>query len=321
MKLLLGNIDYRTHMTDEGEQLQRGLVDAGWTIAGYGYGDGCRSVKKLLERHNPSMVFIQDKRDWSRDSRGCFNSRVHFEELPLLAAHPAKKISVFKDAGSVIDYQRRSIEEVGADAVVTYYHSRSVLSLNPWLVGRRLIRTYHSVDADLVRTINLHQTRRRGIVTGAVSSLYPLRRLVADHHGKLRIDLQRHPGYHNHGSHTPTYLKLLARFKVHVATCSVFRFALRKIIESVAVGCTPVTNLPAWDVLPEIDDALVRVSEHADLDEMQCAIDFAEKNWTEDKAIYFSAKAAAYYDFRIAGQRLDRSINEDSRPDNVRQLC
>jgi hypothetical protein len=33
-KLVLANIDYRRHMTDEGEQLQAGLEAAGWILAG-----------------------------------------------------------------------------------------------------------------------------------------------------------------------------------------------------------------------------------------------------------------------------------------------
>jgi hypothetical protein len=49
----------------------------------------------------------------------------------------------------------------------------------------------------------------------------------------------------------------------HVATASSYHFALRKIIESVACGCTPVTNLPAYDVLPEIDPVLVRIDDDA----------------------------------------------------------
>jgi hypothetical protein len=96
------------------------------------------------------------------------------------------------------------------------------------------------------------------MVSGAASNAYPLRQRVIRDALDLGVDVLRHPGYGNQGPRTPEYMRHLAGYKVHVATASMYGFALRKIIESVAMGCTVVTDLPAYDVLPEIDGALVQ---------------------------------------------------------------
>ena len=93
-----------------------------------------------------------------------------------------------------------------------------------------------------------------------------------------------------------------------VATASRFHFALRKIIESVAVGCAPITNLPAWDVLPEIDEALVRVPDSISTSDLRSVIDEAERAWDLDRARHFAARACDFYDYRAAGLRLDAAI-------------
>jgi hypothetical protein len=95
-----------------------------------------------------------------------------------------------------------------------------------------------------------------------------------------------------------------------VATASRYGFALRKIVESVAMGATPITDLPAYDVLPEIDQALVRISPVATLAELKEAIDTAERAWNLDRALYFAESARHFYDYRKIGKRLDRLILE-----------
>jgi hypothetical protein len=74
------------------------------------------------------------------------------------------------------------------------------------------------------------------------------------------------------------------------------------------MGCTPVTNLPCWDCLPEIDDALVRIKDDADPDQLKEAVDRAESEWNPQRAWYFADTARKWYDFRAVGARLDRNI-------------
>lgn len=306
MKLVLANIDLKRHMTDEGEQLQSGLEHAGWTLAGHGYGDGCKDVHDLVIRHRPDIVLVTQREDWDRNLAGCFDPAVSFENVAYLAQCECYKAAVIKDSPSGI--QRTGCREIRADAIVHYYHERAVKALSPWMERYRMIRTYHSVDAEYCGSLDLAQERKRGVVSGASSDVYPIRRMAMANVRGLRIKHHKHPGYGNRGSATRDYLAMLAGYKVHVATASQFGFALRKIIESVAAGCTPVTDLPEWDVLPEIDGALVRIPQGASMDDLKAAIDHAEQSWNLDRALEYAKKTWAYYDYRAAGARLSASL-------------
>lgn len=317
--LVLANVDYRTHMTDEGDQLQLGLESAGWRLAGAGYGDGLRHVPRLLDRHQPEVVFVQDKRDWDPASGICFRSDVAFQESGALARHAAvKRLAVVKDAGSSIEYHRQFCEEIAAHAVLIYYHERSVLAVSPWLRAYPLVRAYHTVDAVLLEHIDITTARRRALVSGAVSpQVYPLRKQAFEHARKFGIDVMRHPGYNNRRSSTPSYLRALATYRVHVATASVYGFALRKIIESVAVGATPVTNLPSYDVLPQIDAALVRIPPHASLSEVRDAVDHADRTWNLEERREYARRARVWYDWRAMGIRNSEAMQAAVRPREV----
>jgi hypothetical protein len=298
-------------MTDEGEQLQAGLASHGWTLAGYGYGDGCTDVPALLVRHKPSILFVQDKRDWDRNNPGGSfgNRRLHFDRINVLAQREdIFRVGVCKDAGSMQDYQAAAAAEIDADALVIYYHPKSVLEHGPWLRGYQLIRTYHSIDARHCAAFPLDRPRLRGLVSGACGPVYPLRTRAAQNAEALRIDVLPHPGYGAAGCWVGDYLQILSHYRVSVATASRYGFALRKIIESVAMGCTPVTDLPAYDVLPEIDKALVRVPANCSLDILRAAIDQADRSWNIERAQYFADCARRFYDYRYLGRKLDAAI-------------
>jgi glycosyltransferase involved in cell wall biosynthesis len=316
VNVVLANRDYGpaaegwgAHTTDEGMQLQVGLEHAGWTLAGAGYGDGCRDVPTLLERFRPEVVFVQDPRDWDPTSHGSFRKDIGFERVEVLRNRPdIFRAVVVKDAGSVREYQREFFERIGADAAVVYYHPDVVLGLNPWLTAASLVRTYHTVEPAQCMRPDPAVPRKRAVVTGAVSKAYPLREQVVKAASSIGVDVVRHPGYHNRGAHTPAYLALLARYRVHVATASRFGFALRKLVESVAVGATPVTNLPALDRLPEIDGALVRVSPEATVEEVADAVSAADRGWDSEERAAWATKARARYDWRVEGRRLSDAL-------------
>src|SRR5678815_1320397 len=127
-KVVLANVDYQRHMTSEGDELQRGLESAGWTLSGAGY-DGIRDVRQMIDRYKPEAVFVQDKRDWDSSSAGCYNKQIEFQQLHVLNQHPEiLKIAVVKDAGTATSYQRGFCEEIAADVVAIYYHEQSVIA-------------------------------------------------------------------------------------------------------------------------------------------------------------------------------------------------
>lgn len=317
-KLYLANLWNKWHATNENEQLQSGLARAGWTLVGFGYGDGCTHVPTLLARHKPDAVFVSDMREWREDSFARYDPRVTFRDYECLGERPdVFKIMVAKDAGSMIEFQRKYAETIGADALLNFYHAKSVMEFSPWMAPYTKVRTYHTVDPSFIKTLDLARTRLRGIVSGAASPVYPLRQLAMANYQALDIDLQLHPGYDCGGSRTNDYLWRLSQYKTHVACASRFGFALRKIIESVAVGCVPITDLPAYDALPEIDDALVRVPTDIGVRELRGVISKAEAGWTLDRAMHFAGKAWAFYDWREMGRRLDANLVAPASPAEV----
>lgn len=307
-RVIFGNIDYKSHMSTEGMEFQRGLETAGWIITGKGfYPNHERDVLAVLDKHRPDVVLVHDKRDFD-PSHGGFMGGIMPQNLDMLAESKVFKIAVVKDAGSSIEYHKAFCEQIKADAVVTYYHDQSVLKLSPWLANYKLLRTYHTVDADEIAKLNLTGGRLRAIVTGAVSSVYPTRKRAIENRMFIGLDVFPHPGYDNKRASTPSYLAALSQYRVHVATASAYGFALRKIIESVAVGTTPVTNLPIYDVLPFIDGALVRISADASREEIKDAVARADASWNLSERLHFSRLACQHYNWHVMGEALSELI-------------
>lgn len=301
--IVLGNVDYRRHMTTEGDQFQEGLRAAGWPICGTGF-DGYTDVPLILDRYRPDTIVIHDPRDWDPSSAIAFRKDLGFTRLSALRTAEAFKAIVVKDAASSLVYQARIFRQVGADAAITYYHARSIWKNADWLQHVPLIRTYHSLDADDLAAIPMGSDRRAVVVSGALSKAYPLRqRVVRDSH-VLGVDVIPHPGYSNKGARTPAYCRLLGGYKVSIATASMYGFALRKIIEGVAVGCTVITDLPAYDVLPAIDGALVRVPATINPPELASVIAAAVLSWDPLERALWAARARLFYDYRALGRRL-----------------
>lgn len=306
MRIVLSNISYSRHTTNEGNELQLGLEHAGYRLVGKGYGDDLRNVPEILKRYSPKVIVVSDVRDWHRDSPGNFGDlSLHFDNYECLKErNDILKIVVAKDAGTAVDFQSRFAKSIGAQAAICYYHDNAVLPLSPWLSDMKRIRTYHSVDGDLASSIPIVGGRSRAIVTGAVGVVYPLRKMIFSESHQIGVETLRHPGYKATKCFTPEYLRKLASFKVHVATCSSYNFALRKIIESVAMGCTPVTNLPEWDRLPEIDEYLYRIPSNLSMNQVRQAIDKAESSWNIERASEGAKKAVTYYNWKSSGRRL-----------------
>lgn len=312
--LLFGNIDYRRHMTTEGDQFQRGLAADGWTVTGRGF-DDLLDVPTILRTYSPRRIVVHDPRDWDPASPIAFRKDCGFQRVATLAASPAFKAIVVKDAASSLAYQAKMYRTIGAHAAITYYHHASIRRNAEWLRTVPLIRTYHSVDADDLAGIPWRDDRRPLVVSGALSTAYPLRQRVVRDAKILGVDVLKHPGYGNRGPVTPAYCRMLAGYKVAIATASMYGFALRKIIEAVAVGCTVVTDLPAYDVLPEIDGALVRVKPTINPPELASVLTAAVTAWDPLERRAWAQTARATYDYRALGRRLSASIAAAVRAD------
>src|SRR5690606_34111233 len=148
-RLALGVESMRRHMTDEGWQLFAGLGRAGYLLCGHDLPINRTDVRELLDEYGPSVVVLQDKREWegltadrSRDPRMRFR-RVN----ALMQRQDVFTLTVLKDAHARPEYHRESAREIGCHAWVVYYHPRIVAHLAPYVRERHLVRTYHTVDA------------------------------------------------------------------------------------------------------------------------------------------------------------------------------
>lgn len=300
----------RRHMTDEGWQIMDALNHSGYKLCGYNLTNNETHVPTLLKEFNPSVVVLQDKREWDVKSNCFREQRALFTGVEALAQDPSIfKLTILKDSHSGPSFHEKSADEIGCHAWIIYYHPRIVAHLAPYVRPQHLIRTYHTLDSSLVPPFS--PDRSKALFSGAVSSAYPERMEFVRHIDRLQnIDYLKHPGYHRNGTHTPDFLKRLSQYKVSICTTSKYGYALRKIIESVACGCRVITDLPSDDVLPGIDDCLIRIPHCPGLKIWRNTINQALASYDPEYQSHYAAIAQARYDFRNEGLRLADSIDD-----------
>lgn len=301
----------RRHMTDEGWQIMQALEHANYNLCGYGF-LLCGDVEAVLRRFDPSIVVMQDKREWEGRTAGKgFDERERFQNVEELKRHRRIfKLTVLKDAQNNPDYHRESADEIGCHAWIIYYHPKIVKHLAPYVREKHLIRTYHSIDATLVPEYSA--IKRCGVLlSGALSGAYPWRQRLVQYRSALSgVVCKPHPGYHRGGTETPEFLKLLSQFKVAICTSSVYGYALRKIIEATAAGCRVVTNLPEDEILPEIDGNLVRVDPSVSIKDLSDLLEHLQDIYNPALQRYFAHSAKCFYDYRVQGVKLALDIEQ-----------
>lgn len=294
-------------MTDEGWQLQQGLIENGFEPWGKGFENDSTDVAEIVAATKPDIAVVIDKREWDASMRGAFDKAAEFRNINALAdRHEICKITVCKDAASVLRYQEDWANELRADGFICYYGYSQIGQYSRWISPKRYIRTRHSVDA--ARVPALGDYRGGAMVSGARNKhVYPFRETCFRYSEFLGVKVQPHPGYHNCGTCTPHFLDALATWKVHLCCASRYDFLLRKIIESVACGCTVITDLKEY--VPEIDGALIRVPTDIAPEALKPIIKKAIREWSFDSALEWSAKAKSHYDYHVAGARLSDRID------------
>ena len=306
----------RHHTTDEGWQLFAGLEHADWTLVGHALPNSLTNVPAILDAFKPSTVLLQDKREWEGRTAGGpaagYNNQERFSSVEALLQRPdVFKLTVLKDAQNSPQYHCHSAEEIGCHAWVVYYHPRIVKHLAPFVRERHLVKTWHSVDRDIVPPFRAFTRTDRCIASGAISGAYPLRTQVRGWAGRGElpdVDWIPHPGYGRDKCHTPEYLRRLSEYKVAICTSSIYGYALRKIVEATACGCRVITDLPEDEVMPEIDGNLVRVDPAIRPREMREIVRKEIADWEPWAQERMASRAKEWYDFREVGQRLTNDI-------------
>jgi hypothetical protein len=305
-KIALAVEGMRRHITDEGWQLMEGLECAGYRLFGKNLPDNYVDVHQILRIVSPDTIVMQDKREWDPRAKAKDPS-MQFLNVQALRESPAFKLTIIKDAHQRQMYHAESATEIGAHAWITYYHPKIVCHLAKYVRPEHLIRTYHTVDADIVP---LFQDKRRGcLLSGAIGRAYPLRnRLLYMSKSISHCDVLPHPGYNTPGPFTPDFLKTLSQYKVAVCTSSIYGYALRKIIEATACGCMVLTDLPVDDVLPEIDENLARIHPDWRFQRICRIINEMYQNWDPDRQRERAERAKKFYDYVPMCERLAQDI-------------
>jgi hypothetical protein len=303
-------------MSSENWELQIGMEAAGYELWGAGFPDrDHRSVIKIVDETDPSVVMVQDKREWDPSKPGCFDKQAAWRKVEHLPYRPdVFRATVIVDAHQDPVYHRAAHIEIGAHAWLHYYHGDIVSLFCPWLRPEHMIRIYHSVNRDNVPEFTADRPGK-ALLAGAIDDMgtYPLRRMIAEttaRGGLPGVDYLHHPGYGANGSATPGFLERLSGYKVLIVTCSIFGYAIRKLFEGVACGCTVITDLSGYDELPEIDHALVRVPSDITMRDLRGVVDRAVADWDAECARENAEACLGYYDWRPAGVRAAEQIDK-----------
>lgn len=310
--IFLGVESMRNHMTDEGWQIALACKHSGYTLCGHNLTLNSVDVLDILERINPGIVILQDKREWDV-SPNCFRDKqAKFKNVNYLKFRDDLfKLTILKDAHQKPHYHMESANEIDCHAWITYYNSNVVKHVAPYVRKEHLIRTYHSIDSNIVPEFSEVSNREKAFLSGAISNVYPMRKkLVRMLPALPRVVYKQHPGYHRYKCHTPEYLKLLSKFKISICTSSIYGYALRKIIESTACGCIVITDLPKDEELPFIEDNLIRVNSDITRTDFNNLIADLERNYNYELQEYLAGKAKYFYDYRVQGERLVSQIQE-----------
>jgi hypothetical protein len=279
---------------------------------GHNIGRSETDTLRILAGYQPGTLVVQDKREWEcRTAGGRGGSEYAFRNVQCLKEYTdVFKLTVLKDAHQQPAYHRGSAEEMGVHAWVVYYDPAIMKHLAPYIREKHCIRTHHCVDPERVPAFS---SRRSGcILSGAISKVYPLRErlLRGIRSGRISGVYHRHPGYGRGVCATNDYLQMLSRFRVAFCTTSTYGYAVRKIIEAMACGCLVVTDLPKDDVLPKIDEFLVRVSSEistkdlGDLSRDLCNL------WNPERQRESSERTKRFYSYKAVGLLLAQDIEK-----------
>jgi hypothetical protein len=300
----------KRHMTNEGWQIFEGLECNGYELHGFNIPiHNSTYVPTILKETNPSTLIIQDKREWDTRPGDFREQRARFFGVEKLRERTdIFKLTIFKDAHQRSQYHAAAATEMGCHAWIIYYHPDRVKEYSGFVRPQHMIRTYHTIDPLLVPEYGRH-IRQGCLLSGAVSSAYPLRTMLFRYHNNLPdTQVLQHPGYHMRGCATPNFLKYLSTFKIAICTASVYGYALRKIIEATACGCVVITDLPEFDKLPEIDGNLCRIPSGSSVQFVADVIKRLIDEYNPERQKYFADCAMLYYDYKEETRRLADKI-------------
>ena len=307
-KLVLGVHSMQNHTTDEGWQITHGLSLNGYRHCGHMLEEKETDVANLIEKHHPGTIVVQDVREWDVQSNDFRDKEARFTRVESMKSEESLfRVTVLKDSHQRPEYHSRESDRIGVHAWIVYYNDRIVKHLAPYVRPQHLIRTTHSIDSLTVPDFS-NDRPFNCLFSGAVSGAYPLRQRMLTFRKYLPMHVHNHPGYHRNGCVVPDFLKLLNQFKVSICTSSRYGYSLRKLIESTACGCRVITDLPVDEILPVVEENLIRISPMASRIEMKRVIEVVVNSYDYEKQRDLAKRAIEHYDYRAVCSRLANDI-------------
>lgn len=309
-RVVLGVSSMKDHMTDEGWQITYGLSLNGYVHCGYGLDDPETDVRKIIEKHNPGTIVVQDPREWDVHRGDFRDMNARFLNVESMKEDSKTfRVTILKDSHQKNSYQRDHALSMGIHAWIVYYNERIVKHLAPYVRPKHLIRTSHSIDKSIVPEF-CDDRKNNCLISGAVSRAYPLRQRIVNARRPLQVVCHKHPGYHRNGSAVPEFLATLNTFKVSICTSSMYGYSLRKLIESTACGCKVITDLPSDEIMPCIEENLIRIDRRQSLVAIRKVIQNAVGDYNYEKQRKIADRAIEHYHYENVCRRLSDDIKK-----------
>jgi len=312
------------YASDTVHLLQRGLELQGYKLFGRGFFSPAdrdnTDIRAVCETEQPEIVFCQAANTWMPGARQATGEvpGANFTNYEWLGRHPdIYRVTQYADPRSHQDKHRLwQTEQFRPHAILVRYDPSDIIKHNPWIERSRLVRIHHSVTREYVGVIRV----RSGcaILCGCLhSGIYPMRarlhREITSSGDTDRFTLRPHHRWaHEGGSAVPDFMKALAHHRVCIVCTSAYRWPLKKHYEATAAGCAVITNLPASEQVPVIEENLTRVPSDISLRDLTTLVCKLSREWDLERQRDLSRRTVERYDYRAEAARM-AAVLEDRR--------
>lgn len=292
-----------------------GLAAAGFVQAGFDNPIDMTDVAAAIENTGAGIAVFWPRHywDWSWRQRPDTDERHMLRNWwPVAEDDSIMRVAIVHDVGDDrhrLDCYRRWHDMIQPHVYVVWYHPDTILEHLPEIRYGKTVRTWHVVDESECPALDAMADRKVGCLSGAINRThYPLRcqayLMWKQQRAGECLEYIKHPGYTCLSPRSCEFMSQLAGYKVALCTASRYKRALRKIVEATCAGCRVVTDLPACDVLPEIDRNLVRVPpDISDVNLLERIVG-AAKSWSFEEQATVAISCRKRYDCFYEGRRV-----------------
>ena len=312
---------YDQYASDTVHLLQRGLELQGYKLFGRGFpaDRDNTDMRAVCETERPEIVFCQASNTWMPGAKQATGEvpDAHFSNYEWLGRQSdIFRVTQYADPRSHQDTHRLwQTEQFRPHAILVRYGLSDILKHNPWLERSRLVRIHHSVTREYVDDV-IQPRDGCAILGGCLHrGVYPMRerlhREITSRGDTERFTLRPHHRWaHEGGSAVPDFMQALARHRVCIVCTSAYRWPLKKHYEATAAGCAVITNLPASEQIPVIEENVTRVPSDISLGDLTTLVGRLSREWDLERQRDLSRRTVERYDYRAEAARMAAVLEE-----------